>query len=216
MGSANSPAIAGRLGASFLRKLRERFPVFKGTPTDNTWWSQMERRGHDPTLGHGRVLVSDEDGLRACLMWVHVDDFFVHAPTKAKLIEGLNRFMDMAVDVGLLCNPKKVVPPAQIVKYCGFLYDSVNIPTLSIPEDKRTRALAIVQYCPSKRQSKQVSLFVVGCRHRHFAVISGCDTLQDRSDISATSPQHVTQRGVGAGIGTVEPVPKILPVCGTR
>jgi hypothetical protein len=158
MGSANSPAIAGRLGASFLRKLRERFPVFQGTPTDNTWWSQMEQRGHDPTLGHGRVLVSDDDGLGACLMWVHVDDFFVHAPTKAKLIEGLNRFMDMAVDVGLLCNPKKVVPPAQIVKYCGFLYDSVNIPTLSIPEDKRTRALAIVQYCQSKRQSKFPSL----------------------------------------------------------
>ena len=42
MGSANSPAISGRLGASFLHQLQERFPVFTGIPWDNTWRSQLE------------------------------------------------------------------------------------------------------------------------------------------------------------------------------
>ena len=42
MGSANSPAIPGRLGASFLHQLQERFPVFTGIPWDNTWRSQLE------------------------------------------------------------------------------------------------------------------------------------------------------------------------------
>ena len=42
MGSANSPAIAGRLGASFLRQLQKCFLVFTGIPQDNTWLSQLE------------------------------------------------------------------------------------------------------------------------------------------------------------------------------
>ena len=104
-----------------------------------------------------------QDHLGACLLWVHVDDVLLHAPTKAKLIEGLNHFMDTAVEVGLICNPRKVIPPSQSVKYCGFIYTSITTPMLSIPEDKRTQALAIFRYCQSqcKKPFPALSLAVV-------------------------------------------------------
>lgn len=163
MGSANSPSIAGKLGASFLRKLCERYPEFQGTPVSNTWESQFTYGAHDPRLGHGRVLIGD-DGLPQVLAFAHVDDFFLHAPTREKLVTGLNHFMDLAVEIGMLCNPIKVVPPAQVVKYCGFLYDTTTIPTLRIPESKRTRAIALLEYMGSRRDQpvNRLSLSIVG------------------------------------------------------
>jgi hypothetical protein len=153
MGSANSPAIAGRLGAGFIRRLVETFPEYQGSPLLNTWGGAADGKGYDTKSGHGRVLVAadDSDGLPAVLIWVHVDDFFIHGPTQAKTAAALSRFMDLAVDVGLLCNPAKTEPPQQCAKYCGFFYDTVGVPTLQIPEAKRTRALAIIEYLQSKR-----------------------------------------------------------------
>jgi hypothetical protein len=153
MGSANSPAVASKMGESFLRRLRQRCKDFQGEPVSNTWWEQFRTGDHESSFGHGRVLLkSTDDGVSPCsLIWVHVDDFLIHAATREQLVSSLNAFMDLAVVVGLLCNPVKVVPPAQCVKYCGFLYDSVAIPTLKIPEAKRSKALAVVEYCQSKR-----------------------------------------------------------------
>ena len=151
MGSANSPACAGRLGAGFLRKLVERYPEYQGEPVSNAWLEQFETGKHNPTLGAGRVLLGEEDGLGAALIWAHVDDFFIHAPTREKLERALNHFMNLTVEVGMLCNPTKVVPPSQRVKYCGFEYESTGIPTLHVPDAKISKALAIIDYVESRK-----------------------------------------------------------------
>ena len=83
MGAGNSPAIAGRMGAAILRQLLERHPeLFQGEPRDNTWQATT---GDDSDAtqrhGHGRVMITPNDGLPAVLIWVHVDDFFLHGPT---------------------------------------------------------------------------------------------------------------------------------------
>jgi hypothetical protein len=34
--------------------------------------------------------------------------------------------MDYAVEAGLICNPVKVVPPCQEIKYTGFIFDTTG------------------------------------------------------------------------------------------
>ena len=73
--------------------------------------------------------------------------------------------MDLAVKIKMLCNPVKVVPPSQqMIKYCGFLYGTTTIPTLRIPESKRTRAIALLEYMGSRqdRPVNLLSLSIVG------------------------------------------------------
>jgi hypothetical protein len=62
-----------------------------------------------------------EDNLPAILIRVHCDDFLIHGPTKEKTTEALNTFLDLTVDVGLLCHPGKLVPSSTTIQYCGFL-----------------------------------------------------------------------------------------------
>jgi hypothetical protein len=51
------------------------------------------------------------------------------------------------MDVGVLCHPKKITPPTQVMKCCGFLMDSWGIPCLHVPVSKREeRALAVVEH----------------------------------------------------------------------
>ena len=151
MGSANSPSIADKLGASFVRKLFERFPdSFVGQPRENSFGSFFDGGPYDPKLGHGKVN-TQKNGEPVTLIWTHVDDFLIHAPTREQLIRDLNRFLEVTVEVGFLCNPVKVVPPCQAVKYCGFIYDTVDVPTLRIPETKRSKALAMVDYMEARR-----------------------------------------------------------------
>ena len=151
MGSANSPAIADKLGASFVRKLFERFPdSFVGKPRENCFGSFFEGGSYDPKLGHGRIH-TQVNGEPVTLIWTHVDDFLIHAPTRDQLIRDLDRFLEVTVEVGFLCNPVKVVPPCQAVKYCGFIYDTVGVPTLRIPEAKRSKALAMVDYMEARQ-----------------------------------------------------------------
>ena len=83
MGSANSPAIACRIGNGSLRMLRDKYPLFQGTPMENSWRQSLSSNVYDVRLGHGRVLIGD-DGLPAALVFGHVDDYFIHGPTKAK------------------------------------------------------------------------------------------------------------------------------------
>ncbi len=71
--------------------------------------------------------------------------------------------MDLALEVGLLFNPDKVVPPSQRVKYCGFIYDTITIPTLEVPADKRDRALAMLDYLFTRRETdiSRLAIYVV-------------------------------------------------------
>jgi hypothetical protein len=86
------------------------------------------------------------DGLPAALVWAFVDDFKIHAPTRAKLITALNAFMDLSLRLGLICQKVKTKPPSQVQKYCGFIYDTRGIPSLKIPEYKQSRGLAMIQF----------------------------------------------------------------------
>ena len=129
MGSSQSPSLACRYGLSMLRSLVEQEPVFQGVITENSWRTRLSMGHHQPELGTGLVRIG-MDGLPAALIWGFVDDFKVHAPTKEKLITALNTFMDLALRLGLICQKVKTKAPAQIQKYCGFLYDTTGIPTL--------------------------------------------------------------------------------------
>jgi hypothetical protein len=151
MGAGNSPALGGRYGLAFLRKLRERKPeMFGTTPQVNCWWSELEQPGsYDPSLGHGLVLLRS-DGKPGVKIWAFVDDFAIHGPDYESTCEALRMFFDAAVEVGLLCNPAKCDPPSQVAKYCGFLFDTRGIPKLCIPVSKRERGHAMIQHLLAK------------------------------------------------------------------
>lgn len=161
MGGSSSPCLAGRYGLSLLRLLRERCKLFQGKGRANCWWTGFSEIGFDPALGYGFVLES-ADG-PAVKIWVWVDDFILHGPTEEKTTAALHFFLDTTVDIGMLCHPKKLTPPCQVVKYCGFLFDTTDIPCLRIPITKRERALAIVKHLinsPAHRRWSRLSLAV--------------------------------------------------------
>jgi hypothetical protein len=88
------------------------------------------------------------------LLLVHVDDLLLNGPTWAKTAAALTGVMDLALEVGLLFNLKKVVPPSQRVKYCGFIYDTTGIPAVEVPADKGDRALAMLDYLFTQRHTE--------------------------------------------------------------
>jgi hypothetical protein len=152
MGAGNSPSIAGRMGAAFLRKLEATSPYYQGRPFVNTWWKAFSRtQRFDPTLSHGIVKISDTDGLPAVLAFVHCDDFLVHGPTYEKTRLAAIEFLDLAVKVGLLAHPMKLTPPCQEVKYTGFLWNTTAIPTLLIPPYKVDKSKALIEYALDHR-----------------------------------------------------------------
>lgn len=161
MGAGNSPAIACRMGLAFVRLVKESFDVFQGQAKANCYWTGFREIGFDPKLGYGFVLTAADGG--AALIWVWVDDFLIHGPTYEKTSKALQFFLDKAVDCGFLFHPKKLVLPQQVVKYCGFLFDTTSVPCLRIPEAKRDRALAICEYLaqsPAHKNWSRLSLAV--------------------------------------------------------
>lgn len=96
MGSSQSPSLACRFGLSMLRSLIEREPVFQGEIQEQSWRTQLAGAAHDPRTGSGLTRIR-ADGLPAALVWAFVDDFMVHAPTRAKLVTALNAFMGMTL-----------------------------------------------------------------------------------------------------------------------
>ena len=82
---SNSPALSCWYGLGMLCLLMEHEPAFQGWLQETGWCSWLEMGQHDPRLGSGLVQIGD-DGLLAALIWVFVDDFKLHAPTKQKLI----------------------------------------------------------------------------------------------------------------------------------
>jgi hypothetical protein len=156
MGSANSPAIACRLGNSGLRLLRSESLQFQGVATENTWRQSFGGDIYHPQLGHGRVLIG-ADGLPAALLFAHVDDYFIHGPTLRKTCLAFNDFMDLSVRLGIICQAGKTRPPCQQQKFCGFLYDTADIPTLLIPPDKVSKAIASIQYLRAGSDTDQMA-----------------------------------------------------------
>jgi hypothetical protein len=163
-----------------LRSLVEREPVYQGSIQENSWRTQLENGGHKPEQGTGLVRIG-ADGLPAALVWVFVDDFKIHAPTKPKLIIALNAFMDLALRLGLICQKVKTKPPAQVQKYCGFIYDTTGIPTLRIPEDKHSQGRAAIGFLKAGGTTMEVSRLTL-------AVVTGL--LQSMVD---ATPQRIGQ-----------------------
>jgi hypothetical protein len=128
VGSSSSPAVSGRFGAAFLRLIFQEVEEMQGEVLINDWKVALEGDEFDPKLGIGRVLIGS-DGLPACLILIHVDDIFLHRPTREKCTSALKKILDLTVLVGLICHPTKLKPPVQIQKFCRFLYDSVGNPT---------------------------------------------------------------------------------------
>ena len=180
MGSAQSPSLACRFGLSMLRQLVAEEPAFQGVLRENSWRSRLSGKGYDPHLGSGLVTVGS-DGLPAALVWAFVDDFKIHAPTRAKLIVALNAFMDLSLRLGFICQKVKTKAPAQLQKYCGFLYDTTGIPSLRIPEDKRSRGLAMIRFLKAGGPSLRISRLTL-------AVVTGL--LQSLVD---ATPQRIGQ-----------------------
>jgi hypothetical protein len=161
MGAGNSPALACRFGLAFVRMLKERFSEFQGQSKANCYWTGFSPAGFDPKLGYGYVLFGRDGG--SVHIWVWVDDFLIHGPTYDKTARALTFFLDLAVECGFLFHPKKLITPRQIVKYCGFLFDTRSIPCLRIPVPKRERALAICEYlldAPPAKNWSRLSLAV--------------------------------------------------------
>ena len=105
--------------------------LFSREIQENGWRRRLQDGTHQ---AHGTGLVRiGNDGLPVALVWAFVDDFKIHAPTRAKLIMALNAFMDLSLRLGLICQKVKTKPPAQVHKYCGFIYDTTGIPMLRIP-----------------------------------------------------------------------------------
>ena len=84
MGTRNSPGASGRFGAAFLRMVIDTSDLFKGTAVDNSLQQYFSHKVYHPTYGEGRVLIGS-DGLPVVLIWIHVDDILIHAPTLSKL-----------------------------------------------------------------------------------------------------------------------------------
>jgi hypothetical protein len=81
MGTANSPAIACRLGNSGVCKLHDEHELFHGVVSENSWRNNLNGKGYTEGIVHGRVAINQE-GLPAALVFSMVDDFMVHADTK--------------------------------------------------------------------------------------------------------------------------------------
>jgi hypothetical protein len=143
MGSSNSPAVSGRFGAAFLRLIFQEVQEMQGEVLINDLKVALEGDEFDPKLGIDRVLIGS-DGFPACLIWIHVDDIFLHGPTHEKCTSALKKILDLTVLVGLIFHPNKLKPPAQIQKFCGFMYDSMGTPKLRIPDNKVVTALALL------------------------------------------------------------------------
>ena len=159
MGTRNSPGASGRFGAALLRIIMDISDLFSGTPSDNSLQQYFSHKISHPTYGEGRVLIGS-DGLPAVLIWIHVDDILVHAPTLPKLEAALDHIMSVIIRLGLVCQPSKTSLPSQRVKFCGFEYDTSSTPTLHIPQSKVSRAVALTSYLLSDLKSPLSRLIV--------------------------------------------------------
>jgi hypothetical protein len=163
MGAGNSPGGSARFGCVFIRMVVDTRPSFQGSPVQNDYAQGFAGKGYNSRWGIGRVLICT-DGLPACIIWIHVDDLLIHGPTYEKCLSGLQELLEPCVHLGFICQSIKIIPPCQCVKYCGFLYDTVAIPTMRIPSDKISRGLSQIAYIrrPDVRLSRLGLAITVG------------------------------------------------------
>jgi hypothetical protein len=152
MEASNSPAISCRIGNSSLRQLREQSGTFSGQIQENTWRARLVGEPTEPRWGHGLIEIG-ADGLPVALIWGMVGDFLVHGPTKHKCFQVFSEFMNHTVGLGFICQKAKTSPPDQVQKFCGMMYDSVEVPCVRIMEAKVSHSLATINFsiCQSRK-----------------------------------------------------------------
>ena len=175
MGTRNSPGISGRFGAAFLRQVIDKFPTFQGTPADNSIMAYFTKKVYHPDYGDGRALVGT-DSIPIVIVWIPVDDILAHGPTLAKISKGLKILLDTTVELGLIFQSYKTVSPTQTIKFCGFIYDTQNIPIIIIPDNQVSRSIAMTDYIGqgcSHVVARLVVSMVVGFIQSLVSVIPG-------------------------------------------
>jgi hypothetical protein len=146
MGTRNSPGASGRFGNAFMRMLVEGCHLFQGTPRRNDFLCRLAGQPFDPGFGTaGRVEIT-KDGTPTCRSWIHVDDVLLHGTRTAEVDEALTHTMDLALELGLICQPTKTSPPAHTQKFCGIIYETEGVPTRQVPPNKISRALALLSF----------------------------------------------------------------------
>jgi hypothetical protein len=143
MGSANQPSVLGRFRAPFLRRICHQVEEMQGEVQINDWRVALEGGGFEPKLGIVNILIISE-GLLPCLIWIHVDNIFLHRPMCAKCTSALKNILDLKVRLCLICHPTKLKMTAHIHKLFGFMYDFETIPKLRVSENEVLGALTIL------------------------------------------------------------------------
>jgi hypothetical protein len=145
VGTRNLPGTMGRFGNAFMRKLSKVCPLFHGTPRRNDFLCRLAGEAFNPTFGTGRVQIT-KDGTCTCCSWIHVDNIMLHGTKAADVNEALMATMNLALELGLACQPAKTSPPASTQKFCGFIYNTEGVPTRQVPPNKISRALALLSF----------------------------------------------------------------------
>jgi hypothetical protein len=96
-------------------------------------------------LGTGCIEIT-VDGRLTYRAWIHVDDILLHGLALEDVIAALDYAMDLALELGLICQPAKTSPPVSKQKFCGFIYDTTDVPTRRVPANKISRALALLSF----------------------------------------------------------------------
>jgi hypothetical protein len=62
----------------------------------------------------------------------------------------LTATMDLALELGLVCQPAKTSPPAHTQKFCSFIYKTEAVPERRVPANKVSRALVLLSFVHHK------------------------------------------------------------------
>ena len=94
---------------------------------------------------------------------VYLDDWFLIARSYSSCIRNINATIEILQSLGFIINFKKSqLEPAQICKYLGFNYDSINM-LVSLPKEKIQKILQLIS---SVKLNDRITI-------RHFAHILG-------------------------------------------
>ena len=157
MGSVNSPSISCRIGEGILDMLRKESSVFQTHHREeNTWRTALQQGQYKAKHNHGYASFQ-ANGRLIAQIYAFVDDFFVHASTWEDCCEAMTAFMNLMVKLGLICQKVKTSPPSQVQRYCGFLYDTRQTPTLIVPPDKISRCLASADFLLARPRDQLLS-----------------------------------------------------------
>lgn len=135
MGCNNSHGTSGRLRQAFISLVRRDSLDFQEIPSYNDPLSALGGKNFKFDWGVGITLIG-EDGMPACLSWLHVDDMLAHGPTFQKCKSGLLAVLDTALQCGLVIAPSKLKRPHLVQLCCGCIYNTLGIPSKPIPLEK--------------------------------------------------------------------------------